>query len=236
MAQQAFEDGTLKCPRIVLRPEEAQAAAQRHHLKTVTWRVATPTGQALAPHVLLCFTVRCSCMRRWPRMCMLQAGAASASRNCCRPPRRPQPQEFVAAADGDGLASVLQAAANLHPGWRIYLLTYEADSKCVPSAAAAAAQGDAAADAMRARLWQLVADLAVWRPDVAFHNAADLQGAAQHMYRLSRAVAELVGGYKRTVRRGRPRVCLLLVKTCERRLQSRGGGQCASRRAAACLP
>ena len=47
---------------------------------------------------------------------------------------------------------------------------------------------------MRKRLWQLVADLAVWRLDVAFYNAGDLEEAADHVCRVTRSVAEAAGG------------------------------------------
>ncbi|PRW33228.1 hypothetical protein C2E21_7755 [Chlorella sorokiniana] len=46
---------------------------------------------------------------------------------------------------------------------------------------------------------QVAADLAVWRPDVVFHCAESINAAAEHVYRVTRAVAEAV--YKRTTAR-----------------------------------
>lgn len=106
------------------------------------------------------------------------------------------------AFDADGLSTLMHAAEAAHPGYRLHFLTWDAISKCVPAAADAAGSSSrsmAAAEGMRERLWQVVADLAVWRPDVAVCNATSVDEAAQHVWRVTRAVAE--EGYKSTVSR-----------------------------------
>lgn len=125
---------------------------------------------------------------------------------CASPPL--QPREFVTEADKDGLGSVLHSARAAFSGCRLHLLTYDAGSTARPdpaaAAAAAAAAGGGAAAAPAAhdgkeRLWQLVAELAVWHRDVCIHNAQSLDHAAQFVHRVTRAVAEerfkqMVGG------------------------------------------
>lgn len=104
------------------------------------------------------------------------------------------------AAD-DGFSGVLHAAETACPGHTIHLLSYSVNSACKPQAAAGD-EGEDASKLMQQRLWQLAADLVAWRPDVQLHAAKDLEGAAQHVMRLSRAVAEQHAGTKATVRAG----------------------------------
>lgn len=177
--------GTLRYPEIRIKAVRGQAVpaadafAGVRHAKLIRWRV----NGALAPHVLLWFT----------------------------------PKRLVQAADADGLAAVLHAAETGCPGAPLILLTHSVNSECKRAAAAAAAAGgDASAAAaaaaaaaglhsneaehMQQRLRELAAELAVWRPDVIFHNASSSKDAAEHVWRLSRAVGKLQAGCKRTVR------------------------------------
>lgn len=87
-----------------------------------------------------------------------------------------QKDAFLQHVRRDGLASLLHAAEAALPGCRLHLLTYSA-------------MGDEAAR-------RVAADLAVWRPDIAFHCAESMPAAAEHIYRATRAVAE--ANYKQT--------------------------------------
>lgn len=165
-----LEDGTPICPRIRLAVAEAPAplpGLEQH--RTVTWRV----GGRDTEHVMLFLSVS-----------HLTAGSsggadAAALANSCwhtrsSMPLLPQPSEFQQHVQRDGLASLLHAAEAARPGCRLHLLTYRSQSTAM--------------DDQAVRQW--AADLAVWRPDVALHCANDLDAAAQHVYRVTRAAAE----------------------------------------------
>ncbi|KAI7841135.1 hypothetical protein COHA_005105 [Chlorella ohadii] len=105
--------------------------------------------------------------------------------------------KFLRHVQRDSLASLLHAAELARPGCRLNLLTYNA-------------MGDEASR-------QVAADLAVWRPDVAFHCAESLDAAAEHVYRVTRAVAE--ADYKKTTARSFVAVELQSKEAQKKRVQ-----------------
>ena len=197
IAEQKFEDFTPKCPRIHIAVEEGPQPEPlpQQAPKAVTWRVAGRPAQ----HALVFLTVSLSplipdhhhlCCTRW-----IQHGARAtlplANRRllpslCC------QATEFTRAADDDGLSTLLHTLEGCFRGHRLHVLTCQAATNSLDSSDADGR------NARNERLWQVVADLAAWRPDVAFFNASSQEEAAQHVWRVTRSVAE--EAHKQTVR------------------------------------
>ena len=193
ISEQRFEDGTPKCPRIRIAVEEGpQPEAGQQALKSVCWRVAgRPTQHALVfLTVSMCPLHPAHHVRRCARWFVYAAwiacGPALANWHLLLSLRW-QATEFMRAIDEDCLSTLLHTLDGAFGGRRQHILTYQA-----------ATNGSDADGALRSeRLWQVVADLAVWRPDVAFYNASSQEEAAQHVFRVTRSVAE--EGHKQTV-------------------------------------